>query len=47
MMCGRTGELAGDATREEITNALTQQRLGAFSNSKVAQLRAEAIIVEK
>ena len=47
MMCGRTGELAGDATREEITNALTQQRLSAFSNSKVAQLRAEAIIVEK
>lgn len=47
MMCGRTGELAGDTTREEITNALTQQRLGAFSNSKVAQLRAEAIIVEK
>jgi peptidyl-prolyl cis-trans isomerase SurA len=47
MLCGRTGELAGDATREDITNALTQQRLTAFANSKVAQLRAEAIIVEK
>jgi peptidyl-prolyl cis-trans isomerase SurA len=47
MMCGRTGELSEDATREEIVQALTQQRLSTFAEAYLDQLRAEAIIVEK
>ncbi len=47
MLCGRTGELAGDASREDIANALTQQRLTAFSDSYLSQLEADAIIKEK
>lgn len=47
MLCGRTSETAGDATREEIANALVSQRLQAYAESHLAQLRADALIVEK
>ena len=47
MLCGRTSELRQDATREEIAQGLAQQRLTAFANSYLEQLRAEAVITEK
>jgi len=47
MLCGRTPELGKDTTREDVANALTQQRLNAFADSLLAQLRADALIVHK
>lgn len=47
MMCGRTAELNEDASREDVANALVQQRLTAYSQSYLDQLRADAIIIEK
>ncbi len=47
MMCGRTSELNEDASREDIANALVQQRLTAFAQSYLDQLRADAVIIEK
>jgi len=49
MLCGRTADLGTgeDDGREGVANALTQQRLSAFSNSFVEQLRADAEIVVK
>lgn len=46
-LCSRSGEESQDASREEIAQALTQQRLNAFSDSLLAQLRAEAVIIRK
>ncbi|MBT8155218.1 peptidylprolyl isomerase [Epibacterium ulvae] len=46
MLCGRTSELAGEADRQSIANALTQQRLETFSNSLLSQLKSEARIIE-
>lgn len=47
MLCGRTAELAEDASRETVANALTQQRLAALADSFLAQMRAEAVIEYK
>lgn len=47
MLCGRTSAQNEAASREEVANALTQQRLAAFASSLLEQLKAEAIIVEK
>ncbi|WP_406644339.1 peptidylprolyl isomerase [Aliisedimentitalea scapharcae] len=47
MMCGRTAELAQDASRAQIADGLTQQRLAAFSTSLLDQLRADAVILDK
>nr|WP_244614894.1 peptidylprolyl isomerase [Pukyongiella litopenaei] len=47
MMCNRTAALNEEATREQVANALTQQRLSAFSDSYLEQLRADALIVEE
>ncbi|CUJ88426.1 Peptidyl-prolyl cis-trans isomerase SurA [Ruegeria denitrificans] len=47
MLCTRTRDLGEETSRVDVANALTQQRLGAFANSLVAQLRAEADIVEQ
>ncbi len=46
MLCGRTSELASEADRQSVANALTQQRLETFSNSLLSQLKSEARIVE-
>ncbi len=45
MLCTRTRDLGEETTRTDVANALTQQRLEAFANSLLAQLRAEATIV--
>jgi peptidyl-prolyl cis-trans isomerase SurA len=47
MLCTRTRDLGEETTRADVANALTQQRLEAFANSLLAQLRAEATIVEQ
>ncbi|MBD0866408.1 MAG: peptidylprolyl isomerase [Rhodobacteraceae bacterium] len=47
MLCGRTQELGGDASRADIANALTQQRLNTLAETYLQQLRANAVIVEQ
>jgi len=47
MMCGRSASINDDATRDEITVALTQQRLNTLSETFLSQLRANSVIVEK
>ena len=47
MLCNRTRDLGENTSREEVANALTQQRLEAFSASLLEQLRAEATIIEQ
>jgi peptidyl-prolyl cis-trans isomerase SurA len=49
MMCGRTADLGAgeDDGRQGVANALTQQRLEAYSDSFIEQLRADAEIVIK
>ncbi|ATF18062.1 peptidylprolyl isomerase [Phaeobacter gallaeciensis] len=47
MLCGRTAEVNADASRESVGNALTQQRLGAFADSLLEQLKADARISDE
>lgn len=47
MLCGRTAAVNEDASREEVVNALLQQRLAAFAASYLDQLRADALIIDK
>ncbi|APX15032.1 peptidylprolyl isomerase [Phaeobacter inhibens] len=47
MLCGRTAEVNAEASRESVGNALTQQRLGAFADSLLEQLKADARISDE
>lgn len=47
MLCGRTAEANKDATREQVAQSLTVQRLEAASRGFIDQLKADAIIVYK
>ncbi|WP_171129866.1 MULTISPECIES: peptidylprolyl isomerase [unclassified Ruegeria] len=47
MLCNRTRDLGEDTSRADVANALTQQRLSAFADSLLSQLRAEAVIIEE
>ena len=47
MLCTRTLDRGEDTSRTDVANALTQQRLQAFAESLIQQLRADAIIVEQ
>ena len=47
MLCGRTAELSEDSNREQIANALIEQRLGALAKSLLEQQRADALIIER
>ncbi len=47
MMCSRTRDLGEETSRTDVANALTQQRLQAFADSLLQQLRADAVIVEQ
>ncbi len=47
MLCNRTRDLGEDTSRVDVANALTQQRLQAFSESLLEQLRADATIIEQ
>ena len=46
MLCNRIAPRNENTEREEIANALFQQRLGAFSASYIDQLQANALITE-
>ena len=46
MLCGRTAAINESASREEVANALLQQRISAFADSFLEQLGADALIVE-
>lgn len=46
MLCGRTRELGEEIDREDVARALTEQRLNAFADSLLEQLRADAVIVD-
>ena len=46
MLCSRTAARNENTEREEVANALFQQRLDAFSTSYIDQLRANALIIE-
>ncbi len=47
MMCGRTTPVGEEATREEVANALVDQRLTTSADSYLDQLRANAVVVDK
>ena len=47
MLCNRTRDLGENTSRADVANALAQQRLTAFAESLVEQLRADAIIVQE
>ena len=47
MLCGRTSAGNEDASREDVANALTAQRLEAFAASYLDQLEANALIEVK
>lgn len=47
MMCGRTASANKEATREDVTNALRQERLSGYAEQLLEQLRADARIVRK
>ncbi len=47
MLCGRTPELAEEVDRAELSLGLQNQRLASYSDGYLAQLRADARIIEK
>ncbi|MDA5555894.1 peptidylprolyl isomerase [Shimia sp. MMG029] len=47
MLCGRTAQLAEELSREDVAQALRNQRLESYANSYLSQLRAQARIIEK
>jgi peptidyl-prolyl cis-trans isomerase SurA len=47
MLCGRTVEMGKEVTRQDVANALAEQRLNFFSESHLQQLMAEARIAEE
>ena len=46
MLCGRTPKQAEDLDRGQIGLSLQNRRLGSYADSYLAQLRAEALIIE-
>ncbi|MFV0515619.1 MAG: peptidylprolyl isomerase [Jhaorihella sp.] len=47
MLCSRNADLGDAVTREQVANALTQQRLATYADSYLQQLLAEARIVDQ
>ncbi|WGW02489.1 peptidylprolyl isomerase [Tropicibacter oceani] len=47
MLCGRTNKISEDVDRQEFTLGLRNRRLSALADGYLAQLRADARIVEK
>ncbi len=47
MLCTRTLDRGEDTTRQDIANALTQQRLQAFADSLLEQMKADATIISQ
>lgn len=47
MLCTRTLDRGEETSRVDVANALTQQRLQAFADSLLEQMRADATIIEQ
>ncbi|MFT7593455.1 MAG: peptidyl-prolyl cis-trans isomerase SurA [Paracoccaceae bacterium] len=47
MLCGRTAGQGDEEARQEISDALTQQRLNTFAANFLEQMRADALIIEQ
>lgn len=47
MLCGRTADLGEELSREDVANALRNQRLENYGESYLSQLRAQARIIEQ
>lgn len=47
MLCGRSGEISEDVDRQQVTVGLRNQRLGSLAEGYLAQLRADARIVDQ
>ena len=47
MLCGRTAAVSEDADRQQVEMGLRNQRISAMADGYLAQLRANARIVEK
>ncbi|WP_170463325.1 peptidylprolyl isomerase [Ruegeria arenilitoris] len=47
MLCTRTLDRGEETSRVDVANALTQQRLQAFADSLIEQMRADATIIEQ
>lgn len=47
MLCGRTNAISEDASREDLLGGLRNQRLSALADGYLAQLRADARIIEQ
>ncbi|WP_425100042.1 peptidylprolyl isomerase [Tropicibacter sp. S64] len=47
MLCGRTNKIAEDVDREEFTIGLRNRRIGSLAEGYLAQLRADARIIDK
>ncbi|MCP4820290.1 MAG: peptidylprolyl isomerase [Shimia sp.] len=47
MLCGRTADLGEELSREDVANALRNQRLENYAESYLSQLRAQARIIEQ
>ncbi len=47
MLCGRTAQINEDVDRDELTLGLRNQRLAALADGYLAQLRADARIIDK
>ena len=47
MLCGRTAQLPDEVAREEVAGALRNQRLMSFARGYLAQLKADAMIIEE
>lgn len=46
MLCGRTMALAEEISREQIANALRNQRIASYAAGYLAELRADAVITD-
>ncbi len=47
MLCGRTADFGEELSREDVANALRNQRLENYAESYLSQLRAQARIIEQ
>jgi peptidyl-prolyl cis-trans isomerase SurA len=46
MLCGRTADLSLDENRDAIRNRLRSERLASYADGLLAELRADALIIE-
>ena len=47
MLCGRTMDISGEISREEVRARLRDQRMESYATGYLSELRADAVIVEQ